>query len=183
MDPLAQLKDIHLPADVHNYPVAPGWWLLMAAVLALIIFGLIKWRHYVVKRKAKKNALKQLASATDNSATVALLKWAALQYFPRQQVAHLTGDNFKAFLIASLAAKQQEKFTQLSAEHFNSVYQNNVEKNQSEEFSQAAALWLKHALPPKKASLAATQGSDTQALASQTIASQAHVAQESGAKL
>ena len=178
MDPLAQLKDIHLPVDVHNYPIAPGWWLLMAAVLALVIFSVIKLRHYIVKRKAKNTALKQLSTVADNSATVALLKWAALQYFPRQQVAHLTGDNFKAFLVANLAAKQQEKFTQLSAEHFNAVYQNHGEKSQSEEFSQAAALWLKHALPPIKASLAASQISDTQA-----FADQAHVAQESGAKL
>ncbi|MFT6919940.1 MAG: hypothetical protein ACJA2G_002583, partial [Cognaticolwellia sp.] len=42
MDPLAQLSDIHLPANVHGYLIAPGWWLLAVIILALIIYGLLK---------------------------------------------------------------------------------------------------------------------------------------------
>jgi ABC-type transport system involved in Fe-S cluster assembly fused permease/ATPase subunit len=154
MDPLAQLSDIHLPANVHGYPIAPGWWLLAVIVLALVIYGLLKLRRVMIKRQAKKMALKQLSTATDISAMVALLKWAALQYFPRPQVAHLTGHAFKSFLIATLPAKHQQKFTELSAEHFVSVYQsttaNTTASKVSAEFSSAAKLWLSHALPPKK---------------------------------
>lgn len=36
-DPLAQLKDIHLPEAVGWWPPAPGWWLL--ALLALLVFS------------------------------------------------------------------------------------------------------------------------------------------------
>ncbi|TWX73086.1 DUF4381 domain-containing protein [Colwellia sp. C1TZA3] len=150
MDPLAQLNDIHLPANVHSYPIAPGWWLLAVIVLALIIYGTLKLRQYFVKRKAQKMALKQLSTATDISAMVALLKWAALQYFPRSQVAHLTGDAFKTFLMATLPIKQQQKFAELSAEHFVSVYQSAATSKNSAAFSSAAQLWLSHALPPKK---------------------------------
>lgn len=158
MDPLAQLSDIHLPANVHSYPIAPGWWLLAVIVLALIIYGLLKLRQAMIKRQAQKMALKQLSTATDISAMVALLKWAALQYFPRSQVAHLTGNAFKSFLIATLPPKHQQKFTELSAEHFVSVYQSvaasttasTMENKTSAEFSSAAKLWLSHALPPKK---------------------------------
>jgi ABC-type transport system involved in Fe-S cluster assembly fused permease/ATPase subunit len=154
MDPLAQLSDIHLPANVHSYPIAPGWWLLAVIVLALIIYGLLKLRQAMIKRQAQKMALKQLSTATDISAMVALLKWAALQYFPRSQVAHLTGNAFKNFLIATLPSKHQQKFTELSAEHFVSVYQSvaasTTENKISAEFSSAAKLWLSHALPPKK---------------------------------
>jgi ABC-type transport system involved in Fe-S cluster assembly fused permease/ATPase subunit len=154
MDPLAQLSDIHLPANVHGYLIAPGWWLLAVIILALIIYGLLKLRQAMIKRQAQKMALKQLSTATDISAMVVLLKWAALQYFPRSQVAHLTGNAFKSFLIATLPTKHQQKFTELSAEHFVSVYQSTTasttENKTSAEFSSAAKLWLSHALPPKK---------------------------------
>lgn len=154
MDPLAQLSDIHLPANVHGYLIAPGWWLLAVIVLALIIYGLLKLRQAMIKRQVKKMALKQLSTATDISAMVALLKWSALQYFPRPQVAHLTGDAFKSFLIATLPTKHQQKFTELSAEHFVSVYQSvaasTTASKTSAEFSSAAKLWLSHALPPRK---------------------------------
>ncbi len=150
MDPLAQLKDIHLPTDVHSYPIAPGWWLLAVIVLALMVYGALKLRQYIVKRKAQKTALKQLANSADISTMMTVLKWAALQYFPRQQVAHLTGNTFKAFLTATLPAKQQEKFNELSGASFTSVYQSDVANQTTPEFIAAAQLWLRHALPPKQ---------------------------------
>ena len=75
MDPLAQLKDIHLPGDVHNYPIAPGWWFVALAVLALLIFSTIKLRQFIVKRRVKKQALKQLTKTQDAVAIVNILKW------------------------------------------------------------------------------------------------------------
>lgn len=158
MDPLAQLKDIHLPGAVHNYPIAPGWWLVALSLLVLLIFVGLRIRRYIVKHKAKKQALKQLANANDTVAVVNTLKWALLAYFPRSQVAHLSGDNLKTFLTMTLPTKHQESFQQLSANNFNTVYQSNkqaISQNEAPsnvieaEFSQAAKLWLNQALPPK----------------------------------
>jgi hypothetical protein len=150
MDPLAQLSDIHLPDNVHSYPIAPGWWLLAIIVLVLIIYAVVKIRQYYIKRKAQKTALKRLSAATEISTIVTLLKWATLEYFPRDKVAHLTGDAFKAFLVTTLPSKQQDKFTELSAEHFNFVYKSDSASQKTDDFSAAAKLWLSHALPPKK---------------------------------
>jgi hypothetical protein len=159
MDPLAQLKDIHLPDAVNNYPIAPGWWLIVLTVLVLLVFTGLRLRRYIVKRKAKNLALRQLANANDTVAVVNTLKWSLLAYFPRSQVAHLSGDNLKAFLTMTLATKHQESFQQLSANHFNSVYQSDVKaishgetplNVSATEFSQAAKLWLNQALPPKE---------------------------------
>lgn len=150
MDPLAQLKDIHLPAAVNNYPIAPGWWLLAIIVLALIIYGLVKCRQYLVKRKHKKAGLAQLSPNAEIGTIVALLKWAALQYFPRQAVANLTGYEFKNFLVASLPVKHQETFTELSGQYFISAYEKQTTSQSSAEFYQAAKLWLTHALPPQQ---------------------------------
>ena len=150
MDPLAQLSDIHLPDNVHNYPIAPGWWLLAVIVLAILVYGIIKLRQYFKARKVQKQALKQLSAASEISAIVALLKWAALQYFPRAHVAHLAGDKFKDFLIESLPVKHQENFSTLSSDRFNSTYQSNASEYNVDDFSAAAKLWLNQALPPKK---------------------------------
>lgn len=150
MDPLAQLNDIHLPENIHSYPIAPGWWLLVALILALIIYGSVKLRQYITKRKNQKSALKQLSPNADVGTVVTLLKWAALQYFPRQTVANLTGEHFKSFLTSTLPAKYQADFSKLSADYFTSAYQHQAGSKASAEFHQAAKLWLNHALPPQK---------------------------------
>ena len=45
-DPLARLRDIHLPDPVPFWPPAPGWFLLAGAVvLVLLIAGVLEWRR------------------------------------------------------------------------------------------------------------------------------------------
>ena len=151
MDPLAQLKDIHLPADIHSYPIAPGWWLMVLIVVVGIIFSVTKLKQFIAIRKAKKLALKQLNNADAAETIVKILKWALLQYFPRQQVANLAGDELKAYLTNTLPEKHHEKFLELSHDNFNNVYQK-LTSQTTIEFNQAASLWLTHALPPQKIS-------------------------------
>jgi len=43
-DPLAELRDIHLPAAVSWWPPAIGWWLLLLLVVLLIV-AIIWWKH------------------------------------------------------------------------------------------------------------------------------------------
>lgn len=38
-NPLQQLRDIHLPADPSWWPPAIGWWLLLLALIALLIWS------------------------------------------------------------------------------------------------------------------------------------------------
>ncbi|RUR18386.1 DUF4381 domain-containing protein [Legionella sp. km535] len=108
-DPLAQLKDIHLPDPIGWWPLAPGWYVLMSMMFLLII-GIAYWsykRHIngLAKRKAlgllhiyKENYLKdrnvQIASARISE----LLRRVALVYFPRAEVASIHGDDWIDFL-------------------------------------------------------------------------------------
>ncbi len=44
-DPLAGLRDIHLPLDPSWWPPAPGWWLLAVLVLLLSVAVALGWRR------------------------------------------------------------------------------------------------------------------------------------------
>ncbi|MFT6311212.1 MAG: hypothetical protein ACJAQS_001583 [Porticoccus sp.] len=51
-DPLAQLRDIHLPDSLSMWPMAMGWWILLALIILLL--ALIGWgirRHLANKKR------------------------------------------------------------------------------------------------------------------------------------
>jgi len=155
MDPLAQLKEIHLPDQVHNYPLAPGWWILAFIVISVTIFLLVKWLKAYRLAKAKRQAIKLLSNIDDNEENqnneiMGLLKWAALQYFARDKIAPLFGSQLQQFLKDSLPEKFQNKFIDLSQSAFEHRYQIDELSLQDQTLKKAAMLWLQNALPPKK---------------------------------
>ena len=50
-DPLAELRDIHLPAAVPWWPPAIGWWLLLLLVVLLVV-AVVWWKH---RRRTLRN--------------------------------------------------------------------------------------------------------------------------------
>ena len=60
-DPLQQLRDIHLPEPVGWWPPAPGWWILAALVIGLLLFLLVQWRKRQQLSKYRREALQILA--------------------------------------------------------------------------------------------------------------------------
>ena len=50
-DPLAALRDIHLPPAVSWWPPAPGWWIIFFIILGLL--ALLFW-YIVLTRKKRK---------------------------------------------------------------------------------------------------------------------------------
>lgn len=149
MDPLTQLKDIHVPEAINNYPLAYGWWILLVitvVVLALVIRAIFRHKQ---KTKAQRTAIKELSQPIEsNDEIIIILKWAAIQYFPRQAIAQFHGQQLSDFLLKHLPEKHHEKFTQLSHQGFNNRYQIN-ENSLDTDLLQAALLWLKYALPAK----------------------------------
>jgi hypothetical protein len=112
MDPeQIPLRDLHLPDAIGLWPLAPGWWVLIA--LALIALGFLL-RHYLrIRRRgaARRHALKQLDALTAEydehrdavtfSARLSeLLRRTMLAYAPRHDVAGLTGDQWLDWLDA-----------------------------------------------------------------------------------
>lgn len=106
-DPLAQLRDIHLPEAVGLWPLAPGWWILIALFLALVAGSIWYWRKRVISMAFKREALSQLEALNDLrdnnglqyvQALNALLKQTALTAHARAEVAALSGQQWLEYL-------------------------------------------------------------------------------------
>lgn len=156
-----ELHDIHLPEQVSNLPTAIGWWLLAAIIIVSVFWFIKKFKTNKALNFDRNYALALIEKDTiqNTAELVSLLKWSAMQYFNRQQVAKLYGDEFQQFLQEQLPTKHQQEFHHLSNKAFGNQYQANlVQENESSTISSATIdndcknavkLWLTHALPPK----------------------------------
>jgi hypothetical protein len=109
VDSLAQLKDIHMPPVVGWWPLAFGWYVVMAVICCLLFFCLYRTYQCYLNGRAKKQALKLLEvyasqyekernSQLTSARISELLKRVALVYYPRHQVASTHGSDWIAFL-------------------------------------------------------------------------------------
>ena len=110
MDPeQIPIRDLHLPEAIGWWPLAPGWWV----VIALIVTGLgLLFRHLLRLRArgaARRHALRRLNELTADfeqhhnavafsSHLSELLRRTMLAYAPRHDIAGLTGDEWLAWL-------------------------------------------------------------------------------------
>ena len=106
-DPLAQLRDIHLPEPILWWPLAPGWWVLIILCLALAIWfiskGVQRWRANLYRRQAlqKLTLLNNELSFTNDQKIVMvfeILKQAVNSAYPSQFFSSLEFSAFVAFL-------------------------------------------------------------------------------------
>ena len=133
-DPLAQLRDIHLPEPVNWWPPAPGWWVVLLLSLATVFFLVYYIRKYWLQRRYRRAALRELGnfSLHDNMDNQALLEEisvllcrVALQAYGREKVAPLTGGGWLAFLDNT---GKTEQFTMGAAKVLGAgLYQSSVE--------------------------------------------------------
>ena len=110
MDPdQLPLRDLHLPEPIGWWPLAPGWWIVIAVlVLALGWLLLRLWRNFQF-HAPRRYAIRELASVEAdflehrNPVTLGqqlseLLRRAMLAYAPRHEVAGLTGEAWLEWL-------------------------------------------------------------------------------------
>lgn len=60
MNPLEQLRDIHLPDPVGWWPPAPGWWLLGLTILGLLVWALHRLQVRYRRDSFRRQALREL---------------------------------------------------------------------------------------------------------------------------
>ncbi|WP_394208803.1 DUF4381 domain-containing protein [Enterovibrio calviensis] len=142
------LADIQLQIAPGIWPLAWGWWALIAALLAGTLLAIFLLRQRTQRLQARNEALNQLTQADSLAAINALLKRAALSYFDRDLVAGLTGSAWLAFLDSQLPAIKQGFVAQ------DELWQKGIFANvalSDAELDTCKALaetWLKQALPP-----------------------------------
>ena len=110
MDPeQIPLRDLHLPEAIGWWPLAPGWWVLVALALAGLGYLVRLYLRRRSRAAARRHALARLNELTADfeqhrdaiafsSAVSRLLRRTMLAYAPRQEVAGLTGDAWLAWL-------------------------------------------------------------------------------------
>ena len=118
-DPLSlnNLHPIILPPAPGLWPLAPGWYLLAAVFLLVLVFASYR---YIQKRKAntyRRDALGELSTlramlddSSENKTTLrtlpVLIKATALKAYERHEVASLYGQKWIGFLNTTLATQQ-----------------------------------------------------------------------------
>ena len=151
MDPLAQLQDIITPEPISQFPIAIGWWLLLSALIIALIIIFIMIKKQRARTKIQQQAIKQLKNSplTINE-TITLIKWAAMSYFPRAEIANISGEKLAEYLSNKLPIKQQQQYLANTLLVWQSIYQKDVATQSDITFNQAHLLWLQQALPPEK---------------------------------
>ncbi|MBT8100779.1 MAG: DUF4381 domain-containing protein [Gammaproteobacteria bacterium] len=107
------LRDLHLPEPVGWWPLAPGWWVLIAIAVVALGWLLARYLKYRARAAARRHALHALdncvraytkhGDAIRLSAELSeLLRRTMLAYAPRADVAGLTGEDWLAWLDTGL---------------------------------------------------------------------------------
>ncbi len=110
-DPLTlPLRDIHLPEQVSFWPLAPGWWILIAMIVIALLVAV-----YLYKKR-KRSLLSALNLARDELSRIedefslqndpvklirnlsSLLRRMCISVYPRSETASLTGKPWLKFL-------------------------------------------------------------------------------------
>ncbi|MEP4685936.1 MAG: DUF4381 domain-containing protein, partial [Rhodopirellula bahusiensis] len=95
---LDRLNDIVVPAPVSWWPLAPGWHVLIAVLLAAGIWLAWKsWRTWTANAY-RREAIHELESANTVGAISELLRRTALVSTSRSELATMTGDRWPDWL-------------------------------------------------------------------------------------
>ena len=152
---ISQLKDIHLPNAITEWPIAFGWWWLLTVIIGAIIIGLYAW-YQEWKRNATKRAALTLLNhqyehfKENNNAQVFLqqsnqiLKRFCLDKYPA--AVSLSGAAWTNFLI------RHSHKTFFDAELANAISQGIYQPHcqfDAQALHQACSSWLKHNKPTK----------------------------------
>ena len=97
------IDEIILPAAVSWWPTAPGWQMLGVIILLLISLRMVKMARRWWQNRYRREALRLMDRLPKESQLTSLpyyIKVTALQAYPRQEVASLSGNSWLAFLDA-----------------------------------------------------------------------------------
>lgn len=134
MDLASHLKDIQLPSPVSIWPLAIGWYVLLAILLAAVVAGFFYWRRRKSRQRLPAAFTQEIIKLRHQAQSqlvidelAVLLKRAALLAYPREQVASLYGEQWLQFLDETCG---EQLFTQGPGRLLLSAYQPHQYVNQ-----------------------------------------------------
>lgn len=137
---LDRLHDIVVPPPVPWWPPAPGWYVLFALLVALLVFVMIrawqKWRANAYRRAA----LRELDSAHTVAAVSEILRRTALVTMPRTTLAGLSGPQWTAWLATHSPTPMPQ---QVGEQLANEIYRNADGPHDVEALRQYATNWIR----------------------------------------
>ncbi|WP_428773477.1 DUF4381 domain-containing protein [Vibrio sp.] len=148
-DSLLPLKDIQVPNLPEWFPVAWGWWATLGAILltlALVMFLIRRNKKRLAPKKTALRLLKPGHGRVKPSAAIELVRQAALCYYPREDIALLTGEQWYQFLDRQWG---REVFVNNYELWQQALYQRG-EIDNAEELVEHCYQWVEENLPPKK---------------------------------
>lgn len=108
--PLLELRDIHAAPPPGFWPPAPGWWVLAVLLTAVLAVGMLWLRRRYRAARFRRQVMHELDAITNRNkndigdfiADIGIwLRRVALQRYPKEQVASLTGSAWLDFLDAT----------------------------------------------------------------------------------
>ncbi|WP_425400780.1 DUF4381 domain-containing protein [Aeoliella sp.] len=106
---LDRLHDIVEPPPVSWWPLAPGWYGLLAIAAVLVAWwGIRRWRQWRANAY-RRAALGELKSAKTPAEISELLRRTALAVAPRSEVASLTGERWPEWLAGTVRESMPPK--------------------------------------------------------------------------
>jgi hypothetical protein len=146
-DPLANLRDIHLPEAISWWPMAPGWWVLLILVslltgyLCLKLFNRYKKRHYRRQAIVCLQRLDNLKGQRQLVELFEILKRTAVSAYPDQCPVDLGPTAFIEFLQSTC---NEAIFTEMPGDLETLLYGRAKSVPSSEALIQSAMLWVKN---------------------------------------
>jgi len=103
------LRDLHLPDAIGWWPLAPGWWVVLAIAVAVFVYlawrVYKRWQFHAPRRYALRELARFEAEYLEHRNPVVLgkqlselLRRGMLAYAPREEVAGLTGEAWLVWL-------------------------------------------------------------------------------------
>ncbi|CAA6825438.1 MAG: Unknown protein [uncultured Thiotrichaceae bacterium] len=149
MNATQDLRGIHLPEPVSWWPLAPGWWLLMAMILFIALLIFQKWRRskqFRARNQAIDEALmmlKGLDEVQDESVIKDLsriLRRVAVTLYGRKETAGLVGEEWLTFLDQK---SKSDEFSQGLGRVFAALPYQNKEVKYSRKLIALAEKWVR----------------------------------------
>jgi hypothetical protein len=150
---LSQLKDIHLPPAISEFPIAYGWWLslfILIALTATAVYFFIKQRNKTAIQRSALRVLNQHHEEFNQNQDSKLFLQQCNSVLKRYCITHyphavsLSGPNWANFLICY---SQKTRFSdELITALSEGLYQPQCQYN-TDELYQACVSWLKNNKP------------------------------------